>query len=97
MAFVVALCMVMPSAAVFSSDGGDAEAAGPVTYEYSSDPASWPPLSDIDLGSIAGFDPSAIIGSIEIEGKGNGKIIEPSEKIYLNDLINYVEKKYEAE
>ena len=23
--------------------------------------------------------------------------IEPSEKIYLNDLINYVEKKYEAE
>ena len=81
MAFVVALCMVMPSAAVFSSDGGDAEAAGPVTYEYSSDPASWPPLSDIDLGSIAGFDPSAIIGSIEIEGKGNGKIIEPSEKI----------------
>lgn len=33
MAFVVALCMVMPSAAVFSSDGGDAEAVGPVTYE----------------------------------------------------------------
>lgn len=81
MAFVVALCMVMPSAAVFSSDGGDAEAVGPVTYEYSSDPASWPSLSDIDLGSIAGFDPSAIIGSIEIEGKGNGEIIEPSEKI----------------
>ena len=81
MAFVVALCMVMPSAAVFSSDGGDAEVAGPVTYEYSSDPASWPSLSDIDLGSIAGFDPSAIIGSIEIEGKGNGEIIEPSEKI----------------
>lgn len=81
MAFVVALCMVMPSAAVFSSDGGDAEAVGPVTYEYSSDPASWPSLSDIDLGSIAGFDPSAIIGSIEIEGKGNGEIIKPSEKI----------------
>lgn len=81
MAFVVALCMVMPSAAVFSSDGGDAEAVGPVTYEYSSDPASWPSLSDMDLGSIAGFDPSAIIGSIEIEGKGNGEIIKPSEKI----------------
>ena len=81
MAFVVALCMVMPSAAVFSSDGGDAEAVGLVTYEYSSDPASWPSLSDIDLGSIAGFDPSAIIGSIEIEGKGNGEIIKPSEKI----------------